>query len=188
MICKTATQLSTELCLWAQKLCCSDRITKSTVLVSSALRFVSLGTTAVRAHACYSGAQCSYATPMCYMQKAEGRGQGVRQCMRTAGYDLDMWGPPALRNAPPRRETKQLRNKKLADVMESLIGILFEATGVRVTMRWMEHFGILPPSEPVHLPSFLPSFSFFVVHFVRSCSPARFMFVRSVLLGIKCCK
>ena len=83
------------------------------------------------------------------VQKAEARGQGVRQCMRTAGYELDMWGPPALRNAPPQRETKLLRNKKLSDVMESLIGILFEAAGVHVCMRWMEYFGILPRSEQV---------------------------------------
>lgn len=85
------------------------------------------------------------------VQKAEARGQGVRQCMRTAAYDLDQWGAPALLNAPERRETKLLRNKKLSDVMESLIGIVFEAAGVRVCMRWMEHFGILPRSEQVRL-------------------------------------
>lgn len=85
------------------------------------------------------------------MKKAEARGQGVRQCMRTAAYDLDMWGPPGLINAPPHRETKKLRNKKLSDVMEALIGVLFEAAGMRVTMKWMEHLGILPPSHRVRV-------------------------------------
>lgn len=83
------------------------------------------------------------------VQKAEERGLGVRQCMRTAPFELENWGPPGLCNAPPQCETKLLRNKRLADVMEALIGILFEAGGMGVATKWMEHYGILPASEPV---------------------------------------
>jgi dsRNA-specific ribonuclease len=92
------------------------------------------------------------------MQAAEERGQGVRECMRVYPYDFEFWAPPGLCTAPEQPEVITFRNKKLADVMEALIGVLFESAGMQEVMRWLLLFGILPNTELVRRFPYLRGF------------------------------
>lgn len=87
------------------------------------------------------------------MQAAEARGINVRQCMRTMSYDLERWGPPGLSSHVAPGETTTLGKKKLADVIEALIGIVFEVGGMHGAVAWMQHFGVLPAAEHDPRPS-----------------------------------
>jgi hypothetical protein len=74
--------------------------------------------------------------------------RGVADSLRLSPFRLHYWTPPGLldRVRPP---AKVVFGKVLADAMEALIGVFYEALGPQRNNAWLACMGLLPGTPTV---------------------------------------
>lgn len=74
--------------------------------------------------------------------------RGVVQSLRLSPYRLNYWTPPGLLDIV-KPTTMKILGKVVADSMEALIGVFYEAVGPHRTTCWLACLGLLPGAPKV---------------------------------------
>ena len=76
--------------------------------------------------------------------------RGVVDSLRLSPYRLNYWTPPGLLDKV-KAPRKKIIGKVVADAMEALIGVFYEAIGDERTSAWLACLSFLPGDPTVRL-------------------------------------